>query len=273
MAQEPAAVRMRGERKASFLTRSFRSPPYWGLAVLSPILVLVVWEAAVVAFGVSTIILPSPIQVAVALWQYVLSGTFFSDVFSTLWRVFVGLVIGSVVGACLGLLMGYYAPVRAFFRPLISLTFPIPKIALVPLLVIWFGTGDSFKIVLAIIGVFYILLTNAFAAVDEIPKSIILAAMDLGASDFQLLRKVIFPATLPVLFAGLRIAFAVALILVIAAEMQVSTNGLGYFLVFAGQLMKTESVFAGLVVTAIIGIIGYWVIDFCERLAVPQARG
>ncbi len=243
----------------------FRDPPYIGISVLSLVAALIAWEAAVRGLNVKLVILPAPSLVAAALWEYVRTGAILPDMLATLRRLLLGLGTGTVVGVSLGLLIGWYGKIRAALGPLVAVTFPVPKIALVPLFIIWFGVGDAYKIVLVVVGVFYIVLTNTVAGVESVPRTTIMACRNLGANDRQIFWKVILPAATPVVLAAFRISFSVSMILVIAAEMIISQDGLGHFIAYAGQLLETEKVFAGLVLSGIIGLVGYQAIDLAER--------
>ena len=188
---------------------------------------------------------------------------------ATGFRLGVGLALGGSAGVTVDLLMGWYPKVRAVISPHIALTFPIPKSALISLMIIWFGTGDPFKFLLIAVGVFYIMLTNTITGVESIPRVTLMAARNLGARDRDIFWKVVLPGSLPVVLAALRISFSVSLILGIFGEMVVSPDGLGRFIANAGQLLETEKVFAGLIVAGTIGVIGYQVIDQVERHLMP----
>lgn len=259
-------------RPRPLAVRLFDEPPYWGLAIASPILLLAFWEISTRILGVPRVILPPPSLIARALWTYAVEGSMWVDAFATFKRVWAGLAIGGTAGMVIGLLMGWYPKVRAALRPIVASTFPVPKIALLPLLMIWFGMGDAFKIALVAVGVFYIVLTNALAGVDGMSRTTILAVQNLGANDFQLLYKAILPAAFPVIMAGIKISFSIALVLVIAAEMVLSKNGIGSFLVNSGQILDVESIFAGLIVTAVMGLLGYALLDLVERFLFPQRQ-
>lgn len=242
----------------------FFEPPYPGLSVISLLLALAVWEAFVWAFKIKIIILPPPSLVASALWEYTITGQVFFDAAATMRRVLVGLAVGVTFGVIFGLLIGWYRVVRAIVAPLVAVVFPVPKIALVPLLIIWFGVGDTYKVLLVAIAVFFIMLTNTVAGVEGIGRVTIMACRNLGANDRQIFWKVVLPGSLPVVFAALRISFSVSMILMIASEMIVSRDGIGRFIAYSGQLLETEKVFAGLVLAGFVGLVSYRVIDWAE---------
>jgi NitT/TauT family transport system permease protein len=246
-------------------------PPFPGISVLALLGLLLVWEAVVALFGIRPVLLPAPSLVLQALGQY-LAGDLLLDASATGMRILVGLVLGASAGIAVGLAMGWYPKLRAVIGPHVALTFPIPKSALIPLMIIWFGTGDPFKVYLVAAGVFYIMLTNTLTGVESIPTVTIMAARNLGARDRDIFWKVILPGSLPVVAAALRISFSVSLILGIFGEMVVSPNGLGRFIANSGQLLETEKVFAGLIVVGLIGLLGYQVIDRVEQRLMPWRK-
>jgi NitT/TauT family transport system permease protein len=245
--------------------------PHVGISVLAMVALFAAWELAVYAFDVKPVLLPAPSQVLAALVAYA-RGDLWRDVTASMLRVLMGLTAGSVLGVAAGLAMGWYPRVRAAVGPHVALTFPVPKSALISLMIIWFGTGDPFKVILIAIGVLYIMLTNTLTGVESIPRVTILAARNLGARDRDIFWKIILPGSLPVILAALRICFSVSLILGIFGEMVISRDGLGHFIANAGQLLETEKVFAGLIVSGVMGIVGYQVIDWAEKALMPWRR-
>ncbi len=246
-------------------------PPHVGISVLAMVALLAAWELAVDAFDIKPVLLPAPSEVLAALVAYA-RGDLWRDVTATMLRVLVGLAAGSVLGVAAGLAMGWYPRVRAVVSPHVALTFPIPKSALISLMIIWFGTGDPFKVILVAIGVLYIMLTNTLTGVESIPQVTVLAARNLGARDRDIFWKIILPGSLPVILAALRICFSVSLILCIFGEMVISRDGLGRYIASAGELLETEKVFAGLIVSGALGIVGYQAIDWAERALMPWRR-
>ena len=154
---------------------------YLHISVLSVLVFLAGWELMVRGLDIQIVILPAPSLVASALNAYLLSGDLVTDVLATGRRIVLGLGLGSLLGIGIGLLIGWYPRLRAAFYPLVAATFPIPKIALVPLMIIWFGMGDSYKVVLVISGVFYIMVINTMAGVNGVSRVTIMACRNLGA--------------------------------------------------------------------------------------------
>ena len=227
------------------------------------------WELLVYGLEIPIVILPGPLLITSALYHYFISGELVQDVIASSRRIFLGLGLGSLLGISAGLFIGWYPHVRAAIYPLVAATMPIPKVALVPLMIIWFGLGDAHKIVLVISGVFYIMVINTIAGVNSINPVIIMACKNLGASNGDIFRKVVLPGSLPIIFAALRISFSVSFILVIASEMITSEVGIGYFIADAGSLLETEKVFAGLMLTGILGFLVLQLIEIAEKRFLP----
>lgn len=252
--------------------RRRRGRAHLALSVASLIGAVALWQAVVEVLDIQDTLLPAPSSVLGALIEYIRDGTMRTDSVATLRVVVTGLAIGLAIGVSLGLLMGWDRRIRAIFAPLVAVTFPIPKIAFISLLIIWFGIGDTARVVLTVVGVFYIILINTVAAVDGIPPVVVMAARNLGASRLQILRKVLLPAALPNIVASMRIAFSISLILVIAAEMQLPSDGVGSYIYRSGQILDTRGAFAGLILTGAFGLIGNYLIDVLERMLMPYRR-
>ena len=141
--------------------------------------------------------------------------------------------------------------------PWIAALYPLPKISLIPLLIIWLGTGESYKIVISAVTAFFPVVISTFASIRQVDSGLIKAAKDLGANTRQVQFNVVIPAALPGIFSGLQLGMGVTIIMVVAAEMigGSSDSGMGYLLVHAGQVMETEKVFAGLIVLAVFGAV------------------
>ena len=223
----------------------------WG----SMVVVLLVWEAAARLTGVSALYLPRPSQIAVALIAMFGSGGLTFDLGVTLWRIFAGFAIALVIGTMLGLWIGTSYRTRAVADMFIAALYPLPKVTLIPLLIIWLGTGGPFMLTISFLGAIFPIVINTMLGVSQCDPGLVLAARDLGASQQQIMRRVLLPSAIPSIFAGMRLGLGVSIILVVAAEMVVGKSGLGARLYLAGQILETEQVFAVLIVLAVLGIV------------------
>lgn len=232
----------------------------WG----SVALVIVIWEMAARISGVSPLYLPRPTQIVVALIEMFRNGNLVYDLGWTLWRIFAGFGLAVVVGALLGIWIATSKRVRAIADMFIAMLYPLPKITLIPLLVIWLGTGGPFMLTISFLGAIFPIVINTVLGVRQCDPGLVLAARDLGASSQQIVRRVLLPSAIPSIFAGIRLGLGVSIILVVAAEMVVGKFGLGARLYLSGQILETEQVFAVLIVLATLGIIVTKVQDFID---------
>lgn len=223
----------------------------WG----SVALVLGVWEVGVLLAGINPLYLPRPSQIVVALWRMFESGGLTTDLLVTLARIFGGFVIALVVGTLLGVWIATSERVRAVADMFIAALYPLPKVTLIPLLIIWLGTGGPFMLTISCLGAIFPIVINTVLGVRQCDPGLVLAARDLGATPQQLVRLVLLPSAIPSIFAGMRLGLGVSIILVVAAEMVVGKVGLGARLYLAGQVLETEQVFAVLIVLAALGIV------------------
>lgn len=227
----------------------------WLYGPVAMAMFLLFWEVGVWASNIPELYLPRPSAILVSLFNLFAQKNLAYDLGLTLYRIFGGFLLATVVGVALGLVMGMSRRIYAVADIFVSAIYPIPKISLVPLLVIWLGSGNIFQIVLSALGCVFPILVNTVIGVRQCDHGLILAARDLGATKAQIQRHVILPAAIPAIFAGLRIALGIAIILVVAAEMQTARYGLGAQLQLAGQVLETGNVFAILLLLAIVGLI------------------
>jgi NitT/TauT family transport system permease protein len=232
----------------------------WG----SVALVIVVWELAARLTGVSPLYLPRPTQIVVSLIEMFRNGNLVYDLGWTLWRIFAGFGLAVVIGALLGIWIATSKRVRAIADMFIAMLYPLPKVTLIPLLVIWLGTGGPFMLTISFLGAIFPIVINTVLGVRQCDPGLVLAARDLGASSQQIVRRVLLPSAIPSIFAGIRLGLGVSIILVVAAEMVVGKVGLGARIYLSGQILETEQVFAVLIVLAALGIIVTKVQDFID---------
>jgi ABC-type nitrate/sulfonate/bicarbonate transport system permease component len=243
------------------------------LPALSIIGFVVLWQIIVEWRGIPPIYLPAPSAIAVALAQMARDGSLWINLAATVLRIFAGFAVAAVSGIALGLLMGRSRIVAQIADPWLAALYPLPKISLIPLMIIWLGTGETYNIVMSAISAFFPIVLSTYAGVQQVDHGLVLAARDLGASPRQIQAKVILPAAVPHIFNGLQLGMGVTIILVVAAEMIGGSDqtGMGYLLINAGQVMDTDKVFASLVVMAVVGAVIIKLQRFIDRKAAPWA--
>ncbi len=222
------------------------------VAALLPLALLALWE------GCGRLdLLPSyliaPSAIVASTWELAASGELALHTGVTLYRALAGFAIGCVCGVFLGLLAGVSRPVERFYDPIISLTYPVPKIVVLPILIAWLGSGSASKIAVITAACFYPSFINAYYGAKGVAKLHVWSALNMGASRWQTFRKIVLPSSLPQIFAGLRIASALALIVTIAAEMSGSRNGLGFLIMTAEDSLRFDLMYAAIVAIALIG--------------------
>ena len=214
-------------------------------------LVLIIWELSSRLGLADPFFLPALSSVLRALVRN--ADLLAVDALFTMWRAFAGLIIGASAGLVIGPLMATSRPVNDFFDPLIASIFPMPKLALFPLLMTLLGLGEASKIALIALSAFFPVVINTFGGMRGVDKFLIWNAQTKGANQLQVLVKVMLPASLPFIFAGLRVATAFSFLLAIASEFLAANNGLGFRLIFAQRTFEAETMYAALLIVAALG--------------------
>ncbi|MEH7254420.1 ABC transporter permease [Neobacillus niacini] len=230
---------------------------------------LVIWQIICELGWVSPMALPSPISIVAAGWEMAVSGDLLENVLTSLVRILVGFVIGVFFGIIVGLLLGFSKWFEAIITPVFFSIYPIPKIALLPLIVLWLGIGETPKITIIALGVFFPIVVNTYSGVKNVDPILIKAAVSFGASKFSVIRKAILPASLPMIFAGLKLAASTSLLLLVAAEMIASDKGVGSMILHYGNLMITSNLMAGVIVLSILGLLFNRGIQWLENKLLP----
>jgi len=233
---------------------------------------LVAWQLLVQTGKLSELFLPAPLSVLATMWDLTRSSQLPWAVLVSLNRVVQGFVYGAAVGVFLGLLAGAVGWIEDLLDPWVAAVYPIPKSALFPLFLLWFGLGDPSKIATIAIGVLFLVLVNTMAGVKSINPVLLKAAYDLGAGRLQTFTKVILPGALPSIFTGLRLGAGMALILVFITEIEATKAGLGFLLWEAFQLLDTKQVFVGVVTFGMLGVASTWLLQWLERLGCPWVQ-
>jgi len=255
-----------GRRPVPFRGGGFDPVPRRVLPWIVFAALIALWQAASSSGLLPALFLPSPIAIAKALQALWADGTLVVHVTASLKRIVPGWIIGTAAGLAIGLAMGIFSAARAAGIPIVSALFPIPKIALLPLLILWFGIGEPSKIATIALGVFFPTAISAYSACDSVPRNLIRMAQSFGLPPFDIVRKVLLPGAMPGILAGFRISASVALLLVVAAEMIGAEFGIGAFVLAAGNLMQTDQLLAGVVMLSVLGLLIAWGLSALERV-------
>jgi ABC-type nitrate/sulfonate/bicarbonate transport system permease component len=224
-----------------------------GVLVVLVAIALLGWEWAAREGIVSMLFFPAPSSILTALLQTVSDGTLATHVLATLGRLLAGLVLGAGPGLLAGLCLGWSPRLRTTVDPLIAFLHPLPKIAVLPLVMIVFGIGEASKIVVVALGAFFPMLIAVMAGVRQIHPETFEAAQAYGANRRQVFAHVVVPGSLPLVLTGLRLSFNIGLLLTVAVELTSAQEGLGKMIWLAWQTMRTENLYAALFVLAALG--------------------
>jgi ABC-type nitrate/sulfonate/bicarbonate transport system permease component len=219
------------------------------------IVLLLAWEGVARSGAVTAYMLPRLSDVVARIAHDAVDGNLAEIVALTLYRALAGFAIAAVGGIALGLAMSRSVGVRWFFDPLISVGFPMPKIAFLPIIVLWLGVYDVSKISMVVFDAIFPVVTATLAGLAGVERELIWSARNLGARERELLWQVMLPAALPQIMTGLQVALPIALIVEVIAEMKMSGYGVGAAMITASRFADSRGVFAGILEIAVIGYV------------------
>lgn len=252
-------------RPVPFRGAGFSPRALWYVPPLVFLLLLVVWEAGSRYGLISPLVLPAPTEVLEAFRHLFESGMLYKHLTASLQRLVIGFTCGTILGTVVGVLIGLYSMARSAFRPLVAAIFPIPKIALLPLFIIWFGIGEGSKVATILFGSFFPMVIATYGGIDAVDRSLIRMGQSFNMSRAAIIRKIVLPSALPAILNGMRIAASISIILLVAAEMIGAEYGIGAYVLLAGNLMATDQLIAGVIVLSVLGLIVSWLISLAER--------
>jgi ABC-type nitrate/sulfonate/bicarbonate transport system permease component len=244
-----AATRPVAFRGAGFAPKAGRTSGWIALA-----LVIGLWQLAGSLALVNPLFLPPPSAIVRAIWRLAVSGALWHHLSVSILRIGAGWILGTVAGVITGFAIGLSSLARGIGITFISALFPIPKIALLPLLILWLGIGEEPKIATIALGVFFSTAISVYSGVDNVPRNLIRMAQNFNVPFHAIVIRVIWPGALPSILAGFRITASVALLLVVSAEMIGAEFGIGAFVLQAGNLMQTDQLLAGVVILSLFGL-------------------
>ena len=224
-----------------------------GIAVFVVLILLAEWGTR--TGFISQLTLPRPSDVLFTFQDLYQSGLLFKHLVPSLTRLVVGAFIGASLGIAVGVLIGLFSLARAGLVPLVAAVFPIPKIALLPLFVIWFGIDEASKYALIAFGTFTPTVVATYAAVDNVDRTLIRMGQSFGLGWRSIVGKIVLPGAMPGILSGLRISLTIAIILLVAAEMLGAEYGIGAYILQAGSLYDLERLFAGVVILSVLGVL------------------
>lgn len=245
----PPGMEQRGER--SFFSRHQRPL----LGTLGIVVVIAAWQIASSAGWVNELYASSPWQVAKAGQTYIRSESFLQDLRASARDFVFGFGIGVVSGILAGLLIGWYRKFGYLVDYVVTFAYATPRVALVPLLIVWFGIGSHASIAMVILMTFFPAVVNTVTGISTVDHNLLEMAKSMNVRGWRLFYTVLLPGSVPAIMSGVRLAVGTGLIGVIISEFQASTEGLGYMIINAGSNFETAQVFVGVVIVSLIGVI------------------
>lgn len=234
--------------------RSPRLPRIDGLTQwIVPVAIIVVWQVACMTGFVPLRVLPSPSDVALAGWNLVLSGELARNIWVSFWRASVGFAIGGSIGFAFGLTNGLSGLSSKLTDTTLQMVRNVPHLALIPLVILWFGIDESAKLFLVALGVFFPVYLNTLHGIRTVDPQLIEMGRIYGMSNGELFRRVIFPSALPSIFVGVRFALGIMWLTLIVAETIAASSGLGYMAMQAREFMQIDVVVLSILIYALLG--------------------
>jgi len=248
---------------------AFRKRKESFISITLVFLFLGVWELNARAGNLSKLIFPAPTLIIRSLVEDLIAGKYNENLRITLTRILLGFIIGGGTGLILGMLMGWSRRIRGIFDPIIAGLHPVPKFALLPIVIIFFGLGEQSRIVMVSLGCFFPMVVNAMTGVLQINPIHYEVMENYGASKFDIFRKVVVPGSLPFTMSGARLSLRSALTLTIGIEMVFGNTGLGTMLPVSWNTMRLVDMYAILLIIAILGVGMLSLLERLKRLLSP----
>lgn len=233
--------------------RALRASMRFGTRVASVVALVLVWQAISDSGIVTVFQLPSFTRVLARIWDDAVAGDLWVNTAVTLYRALIGFAIASVGGIALGMAMSRLKLVHWFFDPLISVGFPMPKIAFLPVIILWLGVYDTSKITMVVFDAVFPVIAATIIAIDGVERELLWSARNMGANEREILWQVVLPAASPQIMTGLQVALPLSLIVAVVTEMLMGGYGLGGAMITASRFANSPGVFAGIVEIAIVG--------------------
>ncbi|ADJ63163.1 aliphatic sulfonate ABC transporter permease SsuC [Herbaspirillum seropedicae] len=266
-ASNPVAGRVAGpqeQAKPKAARKSFQPSHAW-IGWLLPLLLLVWWEVAAQAGWLSSRILPEPLAVLKAAWELSASGELWRHLAVSSGRAASGFAVGAGLGLILGLLSGSLRSAELLLDTTLQMVRNIPALALIPLVILWFGIDETAKLFLVSVGVFFPVYLNTFHGIRSVDQGLIEMAKSYGLSGWPLYRDVILPGALPAILVGLRFALGLVWVLLIVAETISAQAGIGYMTMNAREFLQTDVVLVGILLYALLGKLADTAARWLER--------
>jgi ABC-type nitrate/sulfonate/bicarbonate transport system permease component len=235
------------------------------LGLVAVVVFLAAWQLASDTNLINPLFCSSPSRIWNELGSLISTGQLWPNVWISAEEFGWGFIIAIVLAIPLGFLIGWYKPVEAIFSPFVTFLNAVPRVALLPLLIIWVGIGIDLKIAVVFLGALIAILINTITGIQSLDPQLVTMARSFGASDFKIFRTMALPGSVPYILSGIRVGLGHALTGVVVGELYASTSGVGHLIAVAGNTFQTDLVFAGVVIIAIFGLISTWILTLLEQ--------
>lgn len=254
-----------GTRPVPFRGGGFRHRPHTAISLVVFLVIIVFWEVGCRTGLINSIALAPPSQAFGAIMDLVHTGMLWKHLGLSLYRLIAGWTLGTLLGIGFGIMIGLFSLARAGLMPLVSALFPIPKIALLPLFVVWFGIGEGSKVATILFGTFFPTVIATYSGIDNVDRNLIRMGQSFGLTWLSIVRKIVIPGAMPAILSGFRISASIAIVLLVAAEMIGAQYGIGAYILTAGALFAIDKLIAGVALLSVIGLTMAWLIGRAER--------
>jgi len=244
-----------------------RPLPRWMITLASIVVMLTLWEV----FGrrINPVFGSYPSAIAVAFWELVVTGQLWSALYDSLRPFLLGYALAILIGVPLGLLIGGFRVAEAALGVYITAGYAMPLVALVPLLILWLGLGFAVKVAVVFLMALFPICINTWLGVVAVPKTLIEVGKSFVAPDFVILRRIVLPATLPYIMAGIRLAVGRAVVAMVIAEFFTTISGLGAVIINSANNFDTATMFVPIIILMLMAVGLNWLIGFVERRVAP----
>jgi NitT/TauT family transport system permease protein len=251
----------------------YKKPIPWswflGLGIAVWLIFFLLWELAVALGWVTELLVPTPQKVIAALYEQIVYHGFIKDILISIYRIILSFAAACTIAIPLGILMGSFRVAESFFNPFVMAWRYLPAPSFIPILLMWFGTGDAPKLALLFIGVVFFLITMIMDYTKSVGNELLETAMTLGGNRWQILWTVIVPAVMPNIVVAMRQMLAVSWTYLVIAEIVASSTGIGAMMMRAKRFLHTDSIMAGIVVIGILGLMFDFLFKTAHRRLFP----
>jgi ABC-type nitrate/sulfonate/bicarbonate transport system permease component len=241
-------------KRPGLLSRVYKQHSDLMLGTTAIIVFLALWEWAGTSGAVNPLFSSSPSRIVNAFGKLIVNGELGHDIVISGQEFLYGFALAIVIGIPFGILMGWYRPLEAVLDPFVNFFYATPRVALLPLMIIWLGIGINSKIAIVYLGAIFAILINTITGMKTMDASLLRAARSFGASDIQMFKTIALPGSVPFILGGIRLGLGHALVGIVVGELYAATAGVGYLIAVAGNTFQTDKVFVGIVIIAAAGM-------------------